>query len=229
MEVVVIGGTGLIGSKVGAKLGEHDDLTVTAVPATFTSDADLAARFASEVEPLFEVLSRGARRLTRNDADAEDLLQDTLLHAYTGFRTFKEGTNLRAWLFRIQYNRWVSAHRYKQRRPAEVAVDEVTERDLANGARRLPSGPRSAEAEVLDALPDNDIKVAMDSLPEGMRTAIYYADVRGHTYAETAAILNVPLGTVMSRVSRGRQRLRVALAHLAHGGPDFAPVQRGVA
>ena len=171
------------------------------------------------------MLFRGAKRLTRSSIDAEDLLQDTLLHAYAGFHTFKGGTNLQAWLFRILYNRWVSAHRYKQRRPAEVAVDEVTERDLANGARRLLSGPRSAEAEVLDALPDNDIKVAMGSLPEGMRTAIYYADVRGHTYAETAAILNVPLGTVMSRVSRGRQRLRVALAHR----PDFAPVQRGVA
>ena len=190
-------------------------MTITAAPDTFTTDAERAARFAREVEPLFDVLSRGARRLTRNDADAEDLMQDTLLHAYTGFRTFKEGTNLKAWLFRIQYNRWVSTHRYKMRRPAEVAVDDVSERDLASGAARLAAAPRSAEAEVLDAMPDNELKAAMYALPEGFRTAVYYADVEGYTYAETAAMLNVPLGTVMSRVSRGRQRLRVALAPVA--------------
>jgi RNA polymerase sigma-70 factor (ECF subfamily) len=204
------------------------DMTITAVPNTPPSDAELAARFAREAEALFDVPSRGARRLTRNDADAEDLLQDTLLHAYTGFRTFKDGTNLKAWLFRILYNRWVSTHRYKQRRPAEVSVDNVTEHDLAVGSARLSAGSRSAEDEVLDTLPDNDVKAAMDALPEGFRAVLYYADVHGYTYAETAAMLNVPLGTVMSRVSRGRQRLRVALAHL---GPDrdFAPLDRDAA
>jgi len=204
-------------------------MTITAIPSTHTSDAELAARFALEVEPLFDVLSRGARRLTRNDADAEDLLQDTLLHAFTGFRTFTDGTNLKAWLFRILHNRWVSTHRYKQRRPAEVSVDNVTEHDLAVDSARLPAGLRSAEDEVLDMLPDNDVKAAMDSLPEAFRTVLYYADVHGYTYAETAAILNVPLGTVMSRVSRGRQRLRVALAHLAPSQADFVPVDRDVA
>jgi RNA polymerase sigma factor (sigma-70 family) len=202
---------------------------VVAVPSTHTSEAELAARFAREVEPLFDVLSRGARRLTRSDTDAEDLLQDTLLHAFTGFRTFKEGTNLKAWLFRILYNRWVSTHRYKQRRPAEVSVDDVTEHDLAVGSARLPAGSRSAEDEVLDALPDNDVKAAMESLPEGCRAALYYADVHGYTYAATAEILNVPLGTVMSRVSRGRQRLRIALAHLAPGRTDFVAADREVA
>jgi RNA polymerase sigma factor (sigma-70 family) len=128
------------------------------------SDKNLAARFAREAEPLFEVLSRGARRLTRCDADAEDLLQETLLHAYAGFHTFQAGTNLKAWLFRILYNRWVSTYRSRQSRPAEV----------------------------LDALPDNEIKAAMDSLPEGFRTAVYYADVEGYTLAETAALLNIP-------------------------------------
>jgi RNA polymerase sigma-70 factor (ECF subfamily) len=204
-------------------------MTITAVPNTHTSDAELAARFALEVEPLFDVLSRGARRLTRNDADAEDLLQDTLLHAFTGFRTFKEGTNLKAWLFRILHNRWVSTHRYKQRRPAEVSVDDVTEHDLAVGSARLPVGSRSAEDEVLDALPDSDVRAAMEALPEGCRAALYYADVHGYTYAATAAMLNVPLGTVMSRVSRGRQRLRVALAHLAPERVDSVPADRDVA
>jgi RNA polymerase sigma-70 factor (TIGR02947 family) len=190
-------------------------MSMTSVRATSESDADPAARFAREVEPLREVQFRGAKRLTRSDADAEDLLQDTLLHAYAGFHTFRESSNLKAWLFRILYNRWVSAFRCKQRRPAEVSVDDITERDLADSAARTPAGLRSAEAEALDALPDNEIKAAMDALPEGFRTVVYYADVQGYTYAETAAILNIPHGTVMSRASRGRQRLRIALTHVA--------------
>ena len=190
-------------------------MTITSVCSTSESDADLATRFAREAEPFFDVLSRGARRLTRSSTDAEDLLQDTLLHAYAGFHTFKGGTNLQAWLFRILYNRWVSTYRCKQRRPTEVPVDDIAERDLASSAARLPAGLRSAEAEVLDTLPDNEIKAAMDALPESFRTVVYYADIQGYTYAETAAILNIPHGTVMSRASRGRQRLRTALAHVA--------------
>ena len=178
-------------------------------------DTDLAARFAREVAPLCDVLMRGARRLTRSEADAEDLLQDALLHAYMGFLTFQDGSNLKAWLFRILYNRWVSTYRVKRARPQEVSVDELTERDLAGRAARAAMGPRSAEAEALDALPDDEIKAAMEALPDGFRTALYYAEIHGYTYAETAAILNIPHGTVMSRVSRGRQRLRTALAHVA--------------
>ena len=178
---------------------------VASIPDTLPNDRHLAAQFAREAEPHFAVLSRGARRLTRNVADAEDLLQDTLLHAYAGFRNFQGGSNLRAWLFRILYNRWVSTHRAKQSRPAEVLADEFTDHDVT---------ARSAEAEVLDVLPDNDIKAAFAALPRGFREAVYYADVEGYTYAETAAILGVPMGTAMSRASRGRQRLRIALAHL---------------
>jgi RNA polymerase sigma-70 factor (ECF subfamily) len=186
-------------------------MTVASVPETFHVDVHLAEQFAREAEPLFDVLSRGARRLARNAADAEDLLQDTLLHAYAGFRTFQEGSNLQAWLFRILYNRWVSTHRARQSRPAEVSADGFTEYDPAM---------RSAEAEVLDVLPDNDIKAAFAALPRGFREAVYYADIEGYTYAETAAILGVPLGTAMSRASRGRQRLRIALAHLAPTGSE---------
>ncbi len=204
-------------------------MTMTSVCDTSEATADLAARFTRDAEPLFEVLSRGARRLTRSDADAEDLLQDTLLHAYAGFRTFKEGTNLKAWLFRILYNRWVSTYRCKQRRPAEVSVDDITERDLAHSAARLPKGLRSAEAEVLDALPDSEIKAAFAALPEGFRAAVYFADIQGFTYAETAEILNIPMGTVMSRVSRGRQRLRVALAPTQRHPHNFAAAHQRVA
>jgi RNA polymerase sigma-70 factor (TIGR02947 family) len=180
-----------------------------------TTTLELDARFTSDALPLLDGLRRGARRLTRNEADAEDLLQETLLHAYAGFRTFKSGTNLQAWLFRILHNRWVSTHRYKQRRPTEVPVDGITEHELAASVARGTSGPRSAEAEALDAFPDNEIKAALDALPEGFRLAVYYTDVEGFTYAQTAAIMNVPLGTVMSRVARARQRLRVSLADVA--------------
>jgi RNA polymerase sigma-70 factor (TIGR02947 family) len=204
-------------------------MTITAVRSTSEADTDLAARFAREAEPHFDVLMRGARRLTRSDADADDLLQDALLHAYAGFHTFQEGTNLKAWLFRILYNRWVSTYRCKQRRPSEVSVDEITERDLAGSAARLPAGLRSAEAEVLDALPDSEIKAALATLPEGFGAVVYLADVQGYTYAETAAILNIPHGTVMSRVSRGRQRLRIALAHVADGRGDFAAAEQRIA
>lgn len=202
---------------------------MTITPVRRESDMDLAARFSRDAEPYFDVLTRGARRLTRCDADAEDLLQDTLLHAYAGFRTFQEGSNLKAWLFRILHNRWVSTYRCKQCRPAEVSTDEMTEWDLASSAARLPAGLRSAEAEALDALPDNDVRAAMDSLPEGFRTAVYYADVEGYTYAETAAMMKIPHGTVMSRVSRGRQRLRIALAHIADGRGDYAAAEQRIA
>ena len=200
-------------------------MTMTSVRSTSAQDVNLAARFARDAEPLFDVLSRGARRLTRSDADAEDLLQDTRLHAYAGYRTFQEGSNLQAWLFRVLYNRWVSTYRAKQRRPSEVSVDEITERDLIASAARVPTGLRSAEAEVLDALPDKDIKAAMDALPEDFRSVVYYADVQGYTYAETAAILAIPHGTVMSRVSRARQRLRIALTHIARSRSDVATVE----
>ncbi len=187
-------------------------MTITSVRATSEPCESLAERFTGEAGPVLDALSRGARRLTRCDADAEDLLQDALLDAYAGFHTFREGTNVKAWLFRILYNRWVSTYRRKQRRPAEVSVEDITERDLAASAARAPAGLRSAESEVLEALPGSQIQAAMQDLPEGFRAAVYYADVHGYTYAEIAAILNIPLGTAMSRASRARQRLRVALA-----------------
>src|SRR5262249_26459312 len=137
--------------------------------------------------PHFDVLSRGARRLTRNAADAEDLLQDTLMHAYAGFAGFQEGTNLRAWLFRILHNRWVSAYRAKQARPAEGSANRLTEHDVAASVARHPALLRSAESEVVDALPDSDVKAALAALPPGFREAVYLADVEGYTYAEAAA------------------------------------------
>lgn len=175
-----------------------------------------AERFAQDAQPLFDALLRRARGLTKTNADAEDLVQDTLLHAFMGYHTFREGTDFKAWLFRILYNRWVSTFRAKQRRPSEVPVDDVTESDLADSANRSSTASRSAEAEALTRLPDGTLRSAMATLPESFRTVLFYAEVQGHTYAETATILNIPRGTVMSRASRGKQRLRAALAGTAH-------------
>lgn len=179
------------------------------------NDAELATRFACEALPYTDVLTRGARRLTHCDADAEDLVQETLLRAYLGFHTFKEGTNLKAWLFRILYHRWVSVHRAKQSRPQEAALELAAER-----------GVQSTESTVLDKLPDGDIANAMSTLPDGFAEALFYVFVEGYTYAETAALLDLPLGTVMSRVSRGRKRLRIALAAHAPRSTDTADTRR---
>ena len=201
-------------------------MTIATAESHGESDAELAERFARDAVPLFDALGRRARRLTLSDADAEDLLQDTLLHAYRGFRSFQPGTNLKAWLFRIQDHPWISAHRHKQRRPAEVTVDDVGEHELAGGAARSSAGRPSAEDEVLDTLSDNDIRRALATLPDGTRRVMYYAGVAGYTYAEIAALMDIPIGTVMSRVSRGRQRLRVALAHLDHGQASVVDAER---
>ncbi|MGU3498503.1 sigma-70 family RNA polymerase sigma factor [Mycobacterium sp. C31M] len=181
------------------------------VSATGETRTELAARFERETRPLHPVLMRGARRLTRIEADAEDLLQDALMHAFMGFHRFEPGTNLNAWLFRILHNRWISGYRMKQRRPAEYAVESIAELDLP--ARTVHAC--SAEATALDCVPDAEIKAALEQLPEGFRTALYYADVQGLTYAETADVMGTPIGTVMSRVFRARTQLRAALAGLA--------------
>lgn len=182
-------------------------MTVTSVPRR--TDPDAAERFARDAQPLYGALLRRARGLTKTNADAEDLVQDALLHAFIGYHTFRDGTDFKAWLYRILYNRWVSTYRAKQRRPVEVPVDDIAEGEL-------PSVSGSAEAEALNRLPDHEICSAMATLPAEFRTALFYAEVQGHTFAETATILDIPRGTVMSRVSRGRQRLRAALAESAH-------------
>lgn len=194
-------------------------MTITSLPRASAYDTDLVARYNRDVPPFKDVLHRGARRLTNSEADAEDLLQDTLLRAYTGFHTFQEGSNLQAWLFRILYNKWVSGYRAKQCRPAETTVDAISERELSRTATR------SVEAEVLESLADTELVSAWKTLPEGFAEVLYYAIIQGYTYAETAEILDIPLGTVMSRVSRGKQRLRLAYAHRAplRDNADSAP------
>ncbi|WP_066903743.1 sigma-70 family RNA polymerase sigma factor [Mycolicibacterium houstonense] len=183
--------------------------------ALIESDAQLAARFARDAMPFQIVLLRAARRLTHSQADAEDLVQDTLMNAYAGFRRFEPGSNLRAWLFRILHNRWISTHRMKQRRPDAFPVAELTDSDMLGNARHSPTAERSAEDRALDLFCDDRIRDAVSTLPEGFRTVLYYADIQGLTYAETATLMEIPVGTVMSRISRSRERLRDALADVA--------------
>lgn len=187
---------------------------MTTAAAAPDSDAVLAARFVREAMPFHTVLLRTARRLTLSQADAEDLVQDTLMNAYSGFHRFEPGTNLQAWLFRIMHNRWISTHRMKQRRPDTFSVAEFTDNDMLGSAGHSAIAERSAEDRALDLFCDDRIRDAVLTLPEGFRTVLYYADIEGLTYAETAARMNIPLGTVMSRIARSRERLRAALAEI---------------
>jgi RNA polymerase sigma-70 factor (ECF subfamily) len=182
------------------------------------------ATFAEQAMPLMSSLYSGALRMTRNPADADDLVQETYLRAYRGFGGFQEGTNLKAWMYRILTNTYINAYRAKQRRPDETDLDEVEDLYLyrrLGGLEAARSG-RSAEDELMDTFSEAEVKTAIEELPENFRMAVLLADVEGFSYKEIAEILDIPIGTVMSRLHRGRKALQKALYDYAvtHGLAD---------
>jgi RNA polymerase sigma-70 factor, ECF subfamily len=179
-------------------------------------ETEKSARFERDVVPLRDPLYRQAMRMCRNHADAEDLVQDTMVKAYSSFHSFVPATNVKAWLYRILTNTYINGYRRKRRQPVQCSTEGITDQDLVAHAQRVSTGLGSAEDQALATLPDGEIKAAMLALPDQFRAAVYYADVEGFRYREIAAIMGTPTGTVMSRLRRGRQRLRVLLGNGAN-------------
>jgi RNA polymerase sigma-70 factor (ECF subfamily) len=171
------------------------------------------AEFAELAMPYMSALYSAALRMTRNPSDAEDLVQETYLRAYRGFGGFRDGTNLKAWLYRILTNTFINSYRAKHRRPGEVDLDDMTESALYRrmGGLEAARADRTAEEEVLDRLGDDEVKAALESIPEQFRLAVILCDVEQFSYKDIAEILDVPIGTVMSRIHRGRKLLQQRL------------------
>ncbi|MBN2113540.1 MAG: sigma-70 family RNA polymerase sigma factor [Acidimicrobiia bacterium] len=169
------------------------------------------ARFEDDVVPLLPQLYSAALRLTRNPTDAEDVLQEALLRAFRGYGGFKAGTNLRAWLYRILTNTFINRYRQQTRQPAEVELGELEDLYLYRRLGQGSGAARSAEEEALERFVDADLRAAVESLPEIFRIPVLLADVEGFSYKEIARITDVPIGTVMSRLHRGRKALEKAL------------------
>lgn len=194
-------------------------MTPTASKRTDESQQELMQRFEAEALPLLDQLYGAALRMTRNPSDAQDLVQDAYMKAFQAFASFKPGTNLKAWMYRILTNAYINNYRKAQRRPVETGDDNVTDWQMAETASHDSMGLESAEVEALKNIPDTRIQEALMSLSDDYRMVVYYADIEDIPYKEIAEIMDTPIGTVMSRLHRGRKQLRAKLKDVAaeHG------------
>ncbi len=186
-------------------------------------DEELRGLFEEQALPFLDQLYAAGMRMTRNPADAQDLVQETYVKAFSAFRQYQQGTNLKAWLYRILTNTFINSYRKKQRDPYKNTIDDLEDWQLGEAVSTTSASrvSRSAEAEAIDHLPDSTVKDALQSIPEDFRLAVYLADVEGFSYQEIADIMKTPVGTVMSRLHRGRRLLRDRLT-------DYAQ-ERGIA
>jgi RNA polymerase sigma-70 factor (ECF subfamily) len=188
--------------------------------AAMTDDLELSAdtperSFEEQALPFMDQLYAAALRMTRNPSDAQDLVQETFVKAFAAWHQFQQGTNLKAWLYRILTNTFINSYRKKQREPYQTPIDDLEDWQLGGAESTTARSARSAEAEAIDHLPDSAVKQALQSIPEDFRMAVYFADVEGFSYQEIADIMKTPIGTVMSRLHRGRRMLRDLLADYA--------------
>lgn len=176
---------------------------------------ELRERFTADAMQYVDQLYAAALRMSRNSADAEDLMQETYMKAFAAYHQFTEGTNLKAWLYRILTNTYINLYRKRQREPQQSQGETVEDWQLAQAGEHDAVGLRSAEAEALRALPNTEVREALNELSEDFRMVVYYSDVEGFAYKDIAEILDIPLGTVMSRLHRGRRILREKLLDYA--------------
>lgn len=192
----------------------NSDSSTTSAPVT-DKPVDQRALFEEQAIPFLDQLYGAALRMTRNPADAQDLVQETFVKAFAAFGQFEQGTNLKAWLYRILTNTFINTYRKKQRDPYKGTISDLEDWQLGEAESATAMSSRSAEAEAIDHLPDSAVKDALQSIPEDFRMAVYFADVEGFSYQEIADIMKTPVGTVMSRLHRGRRLLRGLLTDYA--------------